>query len=476
MVQSMGVSPLQDSERSPFLYHLMAIAQNPFGVIRRRWLWMLIALVVSGAAATGFYLRRTPNYEASATVIVSSQQIPEDFVRSTVTGLDSMAEINSLLGEAFSQKFLLTLIDEHGLYAGLMQNMDSTTAAALMRASISVRSQDNLASRGRSSQDASVIIGVSYSSFDSRIAAAVTNRLVGNIVDASIARRSQQARGTTLFLRRELKSVEQEMQGIDEELRLFRADHRGEMPADLETLLRKLERMDSQRISLREQISATQERLTQSENAEGVEFSPETVLAGLRMQLATQLALHTDEHPNVLSLRRQISALEDGMGELNQLLSQSDSTSADLAASARRELTSLQASLEETAREIDDLDNRAARIPDTQDALRGLEERNAVSRENYLDLLRKVQDAELAETLESAQQGPSVSILDSASPPAAPTNSRTTYLLLGVVASVMFSLGTGLLLELVDPIVLNRSQLEALGGPPILGTFARMTE
>lgn len=470
MAQSMGIAPIHESESSPFLFHLLAVAQDPFGVLRRRWYWMLLAFVLVCMATAGAYVLRTPNFEASATVIVSSQQIPEDFVRSTVTGLDSMAEINSLLGEAFSQKFLLELIDENGLYRGL----DSVTAATLMRQSIGVRPQNNLIGRGRQNQDASIIIGISYSASRSELAASITNRLAGNIVDASIERRGAQARGTTLFLSRELNSAEREMADIDSEIQAFRDSNRGEMPADLETLLRKLERMDLQRVSLREQITATQERLTQLENAVGVESSPQAVLGNLRLQLAQQLALHTDEHPNVLSLRRQISAMENDMGELNRLLLNSDANSQDLAASAQRELTALQDSLNETTQAIEDLDARVGRIPNTSDALRALEEKATVSRENYLDLLRKVQDAELAETLESAQQGPTVSVLDAATPPVAPTNSRLKYLLLGAVASVVLALGAGLIMEVIDPVVLNRSQLESLGGPPILGSFGRM--
>ena len=474
MAQPLGMSPQRDFETSPFAYPLLAIAQDPLGIVRRRWLWMLIALAVGTAGTAVLYSTRTPSYQASATVIVSRQQIPEDFVRSTVSGLDSLAEINSLLGEAFSQKFLIELIEEHGLYGDLIDNLHPASAATLMRESIIVTPQHNLTSNRRQNRDASVIIGISYSASDPKIAAAVTNGLAGNIIDTSIERRSLQAQGTTRFLRRELTSSEQSLEVIDEQMSSFRRAHRGEMPADLETLLRKLERLESRRTSVREQVTATQERLIQIENAEGVDSSPATVLAGLRMQLAQQLGLHTDEHPNVLALRRQISAVEDEMGELSRLLSQADTGSEILAASAYRELATLRSSLEETGREIDDLEDRVSRIPDTQDALHGLEERATVLRENYLEFLRKVQDAELAETLESAQQGPKVSILDPATAPVAPTYSRRRYLLLGAIASLMLVVGTGVLLELLDPVVLNRFQLEAIGGPPILGAVSRM--
>jgi len=455
---------------------MLALVQQPFGIIRRRWLWMVLALVL-GLSGTGLlYATRVPQYEASATVIVSGQQIPEEFVRSTVSSLDSTAEINSLVGEAFSQKFLMELIERHTLYPEVVGQVDPTTAAIMMRDSIRVSRQDNISSGGRRRDEPSVIIAISYIALNPAVAASVTNSLAGNVINASIERRSAQARGTTSFLRRELEDARVELEEADRQIAEFRAANQGEMPEDLETLLRKLERLDSQRNGIRVQISSIQEQLTQIENAEGVQTSPATVLANLRLELAQQLARHTDEHPNVLALRRQIAAIEDEMGELNRLLSQADAGSEHLAASASRELATLRSNLEETGTEIAALETRVSRIPAVGDDLRRLEEHGTVLRENYLEFLRKVQDAELAETLESAQQGPKVSILDPAVPPAAPMSPPRRYLILGGIGSLILALGVGLLLEILDPIVLNLAQLESLRGANVLGSIGRIGE
>ena len=165
--------------------------------------------------------------------MVSSQQIPEEFVRSTVSGLDSMAEINSLLGEAFSQKFLLSLVEEYELYPDVLAASDAASVAALMRSTISVNPQDNLASSRRQREDPSVIIAIAYETSDPRVAAFVTNALAANVIDASIARRSAQARGTTSFLQRELRDAKLDLDKLEDEIGDFRKSHRGEMPAGI---------------------------------------------------------------------------------------------------------------------------------------------------------------------------------------------------------------------------------------------------
>ena len=60
------------------------------------------------------------------------------------------------------------------------------------------------------------------------------------------------------------------------------------------------------------------------------------------------------------------------------------------------------------------LDAQVARIPARQEELAALEQEEEILSENYSDALRKLQDSELAQSLELAQQGIRVSLLDSA--------------------------------------------------------------
>ena len=93
----------------------------------------------------------------------------------------------------------------------------------------------------------------------------------------------------------------------------------------------------------------------------------------------------------------------------------------------------------------------------------------------HLDLLRKVKEAEIAESLEHAQQGERMAILDPATPPAAPDRSRVKLIGAGVVASVGLALCMGLLLEWRDPVLSSVRGIESASGLPVLGSVPRIT-
>ena len=63
---------------------LLLVIQDPIGAIQRRWFWMLLAGIAGLVATAAFVSSLKPTFVAEATVLISSQQIPEDFVRSTV--------------------------------------------------------------------------------------------------------------------------------------------------------------------------------------------------------------------------------------------------------------------------------------------------------------------------------------------------------------------------------------------------------
>ena len=445
---------------------LAAVLLDPIGVARRRWLPMALCGAVGVLVTVVATILWQPTYRAVATVLITSQQIPKDFVKPTVSA-DTIANIDAMLGEVLSAENLSQLIGELNLF-GASDGARLAPLIARIRESIEAGPHAR-PSRGA----ASLVYALSYGSGDPDEAARVANALAALFVDANISRRNAQARTTTQFLSKELERDEAALREQAGEISEFRRAHRGELPDELPMNLRKLDGLAAQIASLDQQIAVKQDRILSlsSYGGDAVLSENEVLLGELRRQLARETAAHTDEHPNVIALRDRIARLEEVVGGApGQAVG-----SARVIDSERRDIERLQGLRARAEAEIAELNERVDRTPIVAEQLTALEQKEKVLREDYLDAMRKVEDARLAETLESAQQGGQVSILDPAVPPSTPEQPRWMIALGGLAVSVGLALGIALLLELIDPVVLGKRQIQRESESPVLGSLPYMT-
>ncbi len=455
---------------------LPAFARDPLGILRRRWVWMLVCLLAGVGATAGVLATRQATYVAETTILVSSQAIPEEFVRTTVVE-DSLEHINAIVGQVLSRQNLGGLVEKYGLYPNLRKEVPLAVVIDTMRTEIEIYPQRSL-SQSRGSPSSQVFV-IAFEYPEASVTADIANELAGFFTAANIAMRNRQAQLTTDFLRRELKRAEEELRDHEHRITTFMQEHRGGLPGELQANLAKLERLQAQRQSLAAQVDAAEGRLmVLSQQAEPVVDegpTPRTLIGDLRARLEEQLVILTEEHPNVIALRRRIERLEADIEEEEQVVGSSAPTTRELAmASEQHQLAGLRQQVGAVELEIARLDTQVEGTPVRQEEFSALEQRAMVLRENYLGFLRKVQEAELAQSLESAQHGARISVLDRASPPTDQKHSRWKVIAAGLVASVALSLVLAILLELVDAVVVNAGHLEALSDKPVLGSVPRV--
>jgi polysaccharide chain length determinant protein (PEP-CTERM system associated) len=444
---------IEESRLDPF-------ALDPIGIVRRRWLWMLAVLILALAAAVAVVFNMAPTYEATAVVMVASQKIPETFVRSTVQE-DPFLRVNSLVGEILARPRLSKLIKDHSLYPALLKNAPVSEVVAHMRDHIEFSAERGIGTQA--GRETAQLFSISFEYKEPKAAAAVANALATLFAEAGIRLRTQQATVTTQFLTRELERAESELRRQDSKITEFKQTHRGELPADLEPNLRELERLQAQRQSLALQVLQAESRLDLLFTAED---SPDGQLLRLRAELAEQLGVHTEQHPDVIALRRQIEMLE-------QEIEQTGSTGAgesSLVATSRRTLEELQRQLNSAGERIQLLEARVARIPERQEQLGALNEKQAVLQATFTELLGKVQAAELAQSLETAQQGERISVIDPALPPRNPVRSRRKFLVAGLLGAIGAAVAAALLLEYLNPVMMPPREADNVEGLPILGS------
>jgi uncharacterized protein involved in exopolysaccharide biosynthesis len=457
-----------DESRSPGLPDFL---QDPIGVLRRRWPWMLPVLLLGLAGTTLLVLRITHTYLATATVLVRSQQIPESFVRPTVDE-DPLQRIDEMVGQVLTRDRIDQLIDEHDLYPDRQASEPRSELIGRVQSNIEIAPAPGYTNVARG--DSARIFTVSFEYEQPETAARVANEIAGLLPAESVRNRTRKARLATEFLRRELESADRELREQDARIREFKERYRGELPGELQANLGKLERLQAQRQSLALQIAESANRVAAlaAESPRGGDATDgPSRLEQLKARLAAERAVKTDRHPEVVALRQAIANLE---AEIEQNPGATGSASSQLVAAEHVTLRELRSQLRETEAELAALDARVGRTPARQEELAALEEKASVLRETYLDFLRKVQEAELAQNLEATQSGERVSVLNWATPPTRSERSRVKYLVAGLLATMLGTVAVGVLLEIFDPVLLSVDQMESAGDLPVLGSVPRI--
>jgi polysaccharide chain length determinant protein (PEP-CTERM system associated) len=455
---------------------------------RRRWLAVPV-FVVPLAAVVGLAAFLPNVYRSAAVVLVERQQVPEAFVRSTVTsGLET--RLQTISQEILSRARLEELIGRLDLYPDLRAAGASPDAlVGRMRRDVQVelRGVDAVVRGG-----GIVAFTVSYVGREPATVAAVANTLASYYLEENTLARERQASSTAEFLRRQLDGVKGRLTRQEERLSGFKKQHVGETPESLESNIAVLERLTAQlRLNSDNQSRAGERRESLRRQLAGSEpGAPAAVaaavdprvthLARLRDELAQLRTRFSDRYPDVIRLQAEIAGAER---RLARSPAAEDEPAAGPAPPPSPAVLALRHELEEAeieARRLkaeeqrlrDDFARYQLRVENTPLREREYQELSRdydSTAELYRTLLKRYEEAQLAETLEQRQKGEQFRILEPAVPaslPAAPD--RWRLLLIGALMAGGLAVGAALAAERLDPAVHTVEELRTLAPAPVL--------
>ena len=361
---------------------------DPVGLLERRWKLMAAGLVLGVLASVGFSFRAELRYEADATVLVAPQQISERIVEPTIQE-DSLSRIDALAAEVLSRSNLAKLVEKFDIYPELRARETMGDVVTRVRKDVSISAVE--ATSGGDRGMTARAYEIRFEAAKPEVAAEVANALATLFVDTSFEERHRQHQLTTDFLRRELDRSERELREQNRLIADFKQGNRALLPSDLQANLSRLDMLQNQRQSLSLQIAEAGTRIASL--ASDDHSSPGARLETLRQELARLRSTKTERHPDVMELKRRIEQLEQDPASSGP--APQDESPRSLLQAADRTLGVLRGQLAATERELSTLDAKIGEMPAVQEDLASLEEKASILRENYLDFLRKVQDAEL---------------------------------------------------------------------------------
>jgi len=257
----------------------------------------------------------------------------------------------------------------------------------------------------------------------------------------------------------------------------------GSLPEQSMANLATLQRLQQQAQSVGEDLRAAIDRQADMEKqlAEAssggsvaeVEAGPDKEINQLRSQLATLRARYTDEHPDVQQVLARLKQLEASVPNQPKT---ADGGGSPLVATlelrvekARREVAALQDKKNDLEQRIVVLQARMDATPRVEQELTTIGRDFGNLKENYLGLVNKKLDAEMATKLEERWQGERFRILDPAHVPDRPFfPNPVLFLAVGVVLGLGAGLGSAVLAEFLDQSLKNLSDVEAAVPYPLL--------
>jgi len=459
-------------------------------VRRRRWAIIIPACAIFFLAfVVTLVLPRI--YQSASTILIEEQDIPPEYVRTTVTGYAEQ-RLQSISQRVMSSQNLNQVINRFRLYPELRKKLTSDEVIDIMRkdirfAAISVDVVDR--SRGGSPTPMTIAFTLSYEGRNPQTVQQVANVLASLYLEENLKVRKERATEASKFLNDETVTLQEQLAKVDAGIARFKEKHVNELPELVNINIQTLDRVERDIDMLKQHLRTGKERegFLQSQLAAiPVDASSQDriLLKELKAKLVQLKSTYSEKHPDVKKMRTEIVELErkvktvpprsDG-GQRFQPDDQPDNPayvtySAQLS-SVQAEIATLQRQIADLERRRNDYYKRIEASPKVEEEYKLLmAERNNIQAK-FDDLMKKTMEARVAQGLEKEQMGERFTIIDPARLPEKPVKPNVpAILLIGLFLGVGGGVGTAALKEYNDRSVRDPKTLTDLMRLPVLVT------
>lgn len=430
-------------------------------------------------------------YRTNTLILVQPPRVPSNYVRSLVTE-NLGSRVSTISQQILSRTNLEKIIDEFQLFNDPKYDfMYLEDKIEDLRKRISVR-----VTRAHGSMDA---FSITFEGEDPDKIVKVANALAAFFIDENLKVREAHAVGTENFLNDELRNMRNRLEQVEEAFREYRTNYMGELPEQLPTNLRILDR-------LQEQLRIKDERLSQSKmrqsqlkselaafktpggNPNIQSSNPEiNQLVQMKQQLVELNTRYTAKHPDILRLKEMINDLENKIEKSSNVKEQESVVLLDQELQERRrnlrqqlhstnnEIKNLEIELKKIQVELGQIHQRVENTPKREQELMSLRRDYNNIQESYNSLLNRKLEAELAVNMERKQKGEQFHIVDTAKRPERAVSPNIVTLFLGSLA-VGLGIGIGIifLIDFLDNSVRYKDEVEEITDLPVISTISKI--
>jgi polysaccharide chain length determinant protein (PEP-CTERM system associated) len=446
---------------------------------RHKWVALAAAWAICGIGWVSVW--RMPNqYEASARLYVDADAVLTPLLRGLALDITPLSRLDFLQRTLLSRPNLEKLIAK--------TDLDLSTSGADDRE----RLVQQLSSAIRISPQTYTLFTISYRNSDPKLAYNVVQALLTQFMEATTGTSRLDMDNARRFLQAEINLYEQQLRDAERRRAEFRAKYAELLPADggvsrldsATALVKQLEGditdTTQKRDALRQELANTPP-LVVTENDTGPNAA--TVgpkVAALEQQLAELRMKYTDQHPDVLAMKRQIELLKNSSSAAQGIDAPHGPRSRSVPnpvyeqlkirlLDAESTLASLQRRIEEATVQRDRLEAFRRAVPGIEAESQDLDRDYSVKRRNYEEFLARRETTTITQAADNQADKVKMEVIDPPIMPRLPV-APNRFLLMSTVLIGGLGAGGGLavLLGMLDRSFRTVEDLRGLG-LPVLG-------
>lgn len=290
---------------------------------KRKWLMFFVSSFIFTAGLLVAFLL-PPIFRSEVGILVEGQQIPENYVQSTITSYVD-ERIGTITQQVMGRSKLLEIINKHNLYPNL-----ESEGEMISEIRKNIKLETMTANLGKGNR-ATIGFKLYFSGRNPEKLQAVANELAYLYLEEEMRAKEKLASVTTDFLRQELNNFKQHIDYMDNRISEFKTAHIGRLPENYTGNVQALSRLERQLDQIEPNIRSLEERKlylkTQIANIEpltpimidgkNVMMNPAERLKRLRLQLLSMKTSYSEKHPDIIKLKSEIKELEEKVGEEN---------------------------------------------------------------------------------------------------------------------------------------------------------------
>lgn len=356
------------------------------------------------------------------------------------------------------------------------------------------------------------IYTIRYTSDTPELSQKIVQITLNEFVESSLGKNRQSGDSAEEFINRQIEEYEQRLEEAEQRLAQFKVSRIDRAPGSsadyygqLQRQISQLESTELRLLELNSKLTAARAQLSGespifglvSPDSRGSSSSINTQFDGrieaLESKLNDMLIQYTENHPDVINTQNLLQTLYDKKDEhIKQMGDVAEETGnynvygnvnqnpvyqeLKLAvAEYEGQVAELNVRANENRQKIVELERIVDLVPQIEAEAQGLNRDYQITREKYLELISRREQAELSRKAEATSDDVQFRVID---PPTLPTkpSGPQRIILYSIILFVGFGAGLGVafLVSQIKPVVLSPSQLVSAFGIPVLGKVSHI--